>query len=197
MDTAPFDPELVREKMRELGITQAAMARALGFPSQSAVSNLLTTNPKQKPRKATAQEARDIYRFLGIEPESQVQYVPIIGFASAGAWGEAISRTKEFRPIPKGIGGRNAFAVELVGDSMDKLLPGGGWAVVDPDKRELLVGRIYLIENGDHETTVKMYAGEPARFEPCSHNPSHKPLLLHEADYRVIGRVVTYGRDAP
>lgn len=197
MDDPPFDPQLVREKMKELGVTQADLAKVAGITSQSAISNMLTTNPNQKPRKASAQEARDIYRFLGIEPESRVQYVPIIGFASAGAWGEAITKTKEYRPIPRGIGGKNAFAVELVGDSMDKLLPGGGWAVVDPDQRSLLTGRIYLIENEDHETTVKMYAGEPARFEPCSHNPLHEPLLLHDANYRVIGRVVTYGRDAP
>ncbi|MGJ3630140.1 S24/S26 family peptidase [Sphingomonas sp. MMS24-JH45] len=53
----------------------------------------------------------------------------------------------------------------MKGDSMNQLLPEGGWAVVDPDQRHLYYGRVYLIENEDRETTVKRYCGDPGPFQ--------------------------------
>ncbi len=79
---------------------------------------------------------------------------------------------------------------------MDRLLPEGGWAVVDPDQRHLYSGRVFLVENGDHETTVKRYYTDPARFEPVSTNPEHCAIILEGLTYRVIGRVVSYGNTA-
>lgn len=201
MQPIAFDPELVRRTLKEKGISQTTLAAELGFTSQSAVSNILTTNPGQKPRKVSAQEAYDIYRYLGLLDDQQekagaIQVVPLIGFASAGAWGEAIAQPLGNRPIAhRGVGPR-AFAVEIVGDSMDKLLPRGGWAVVDPDQRGLLNERVYLIENEDHETTVKQYRNEPARFVPVSTNDRYQEILAGEGLIRVIGRILTYGGDA-
>ncbi|MGJ3625990.1 S24 family peptidase [Sphingomonas sp. MMS24-JH45] len=72
--------------------------------------------------------------------------MPLIGLASAGAWNEAVTTPARHMPIPRGIAGKDAFAVEIKGDSMNQLLPEGGWAVVDPDQRHLYHGRVYLIE---------------------------------------------------
>jgi SOS-response transcriptional repressor LexA len=201
MEPIVFDAELVRRTLRDKGISQTTLATELGFTSQSAISNILTTNPAQKPRKVSAQEAHDIYRFLGLLNESQVQagairVVPLIGFASAGSWGEAIAHPLGNRPIAHREIGPKAFAVEIVGDSMDRLLPEGGWAVVDPDQRGLLNGRVYLIENEDFETTVKQYRSEPARFVPVSNNARHQEMLVDTLNFRIIGRIISYGGDA-
>jgi repressor LexA len=91
--------------------------------------------------------------------------------------------------------GRNAFAVEIDGDSMDLILPEGGWAVIDPDQRSFFDGRVYLVMNGEAEATLKRYRGNPARLEPVSSNDSHGDFVLSGEPITIIGRVVAYGND--
>ena len=179
------------EALQASPLSQTALARLLGLPSQSAVSNIL----KGK-RKVSVAEAAEIRRHLEMVEGPPVQLVPIIGLASAGAWNEAVQMPQGLHPIPRGLAGPRAFAVTIRGDSMDKLLPEGGWAVIDPDQRSLFVGRVFLIQNEDGETTVKRYCGDPARFEPVSNNPGHRELDLAEVAYTVIGRVISYGNTA-
>lgn len=183
-----FDAELVRETMKEKGVTQTAMARLLNLPSQSAFSNILTGK-----RRITADEAATVYSFLGIKPEPNFRVAPVIGITSAGRWREAIKIPLGHIPIPVGIAGENAFGLEVSGDSMNKLIEDGGWILIDPSKKELSPGSCYLISNGDHETTVKMYQRSPARFEPCSDNEDHKGFLVADTDFTVIGKVVWKG----
>ncbi len=64
MNEKPFDADLVRDLMKQRGVTQTGMAKIAGLPSQSAFSNIL----KGK-RRVTAEEAAAIYTFLGIKPE--------------------------------------------------------------------------------------------------------------------------------
>lgn len=189
MDEATFII-LMQERMAADKVSQAEIARVAGLTSQSAVSNLF----KGKRRLKVDERAR-IATFLGIEEETNVQWVPLIGLASAGAWAEAIQVSGKMVPIMRRIAGKRAFAVTIKGDSMNLLLPEGGYAVVDPDQTSLYAGKVYVLENGDCETTVKRYLGDPARFEPVSSNPEHKLLDLAETQFRVIGRVVSYGSD--
>jgi len=182
--------ETMRNKMQEHRVSQRTIAEVAGLPSQSAVSNLF-----KGLRRLRLDERAKIANFLGIEEEPNVQWVPLIGLASAGYWQEAVLTPMRSRPIPRNVAGKRAFAVEIVGDSMDKLLPEGGWAIVDPDQTSLYGGKVYLLENADHETTVKRYLGDPARFEPVSHNDLHPILELANTPFRVIGRVVSYGSE--
>lgn len=169
-------------------MNQTGIARLAGLPSQSALSNILTGK-----RTVSLEEAATLRRILEMPEGPPVRFVPVIGLASAGAWAEAIHMPLRHFPVPHRIAGERSFAVEIVGDSMDKLLPEGGWAVVDPDQRHLYAGKVYLIQNGEHEATVKRYCGDPARFEPVSNNPDHQPFSLADQPYTVIGRVVSYG----
>ena len=182
---------LIQAKAKERRVSQAELARVAGLPSQSAISNVF----KGK-RRLQIEEANTIKDFLGIVDEPEVQWVPIIGLASAGYWQEAVHTPVRQFPVPRGTGGRRSFGVEIKGDSMNLLLPEGGWAVVDPDQRDLFTGRVYLIQNDDNEATVKRYCGDPARFEPVSDNPEYQPFTLAERPYAVIGRVVSYGNTA-
>lgn len=191
MDSPAFDLDLVRSKMKEGRITQAKVADAVGLTSQSAMSNILNGS-----RKVTADEAVKIYAYLGIATARaipSVMTVPIIGITNAGAWREAIAMPLGVMPIPNRVAGPRAFAVEVSGDSMDKLIEDGGYIVVDPDRKELHPGLCYLLQNGDHEATVKMYQRDPARFEPCSSNPTHVAFMASDEDFAVLGRVVWKG----
>lgn len=183
-----FDPNLVRDKLKERGVTQTAMADLLGLPSQSAFSNIL--NGK---RRVTADEAATIYRFLGIKTEPNFRVAPVIGITAAGRWREAIEMPLGHMPYPSSLASDRAFGLEVAGDSMDLLIEDGGWVLIDPAKKELSPGSCYLIANGDHEATVKMYQRSPPRFEPCSSNDEHKPFLVAETEFNVIGKVVWKG----
>lgn len=129
------------------------------------------------------------------EPESNVEWVPVIGLASAGAWREAVQVPEYLMPMPKKKGRKSSFAVEIDGDSMDKILPEGGWAVVDVDQRTLYDGRVYLIQNSEYEATIKRYHSNPARYEPVSHNTTHETIMVGDDPIQVIGRIVAYGND--
>lgn len=182
---------LIQAKAGELKVTQKTLADVAGLPSQSAISNVY----KGK-RRLQIGEAKRLKDFLGIVDEPEVQWVPVIGLASAGYWQEAIHTPVRQFPVPRGTAGRRAFGVEIKGDSMNRLLPEGGWAVIDPDLTDLFAGRVYLIQNDDDEATVKRYCGDPARFEPVSDNPEYQPFTLSSRPFKVIGRVVSYGNTA-
>lgn len=188
MPQKAFDPDLVRAKMKEQRVSQTALAQVAKLTSQSAMSNIL----KGK-RRVTAEEARIIYDFLGIKDEPDFRIAPVIGITAAGSWREAVEMPLGAMPYPTAVAGPRAFGLEVSGDSMDLLIDDGGWILIDPDKKELTPGSCYLIVNGDHEATVKMYQRSPARFEPCSRNPDHKSFLMSEADFTVIGKVVWKG----
>ncbi|PTR05127.1 MULTISPECIES: XRE family transcriptional regulator [unclassified Novosphingobium] len=123
------------------------------------------------------------------------EWVPVIGIAAAGAWREAINLPHYSVPILKKPGRKAAFAVEVKGDSMDKILPDGSWAAVDPTQKTLFERKVYLIQNGDGEATIKRFMEAPARFEPASNNPDHQPIMMGEHQIIVIGRVVSWGSD--
>lgn len=188
MQEKAFDPDLVRQKMKEMKVSQTAMAKMLGLPSQSAFSNILNGL-----RRVTADEGAKVYDFLGIKKEPAFRVVPVIGITSAGRWREAVEVPVGHMPIPPRIAGERAFGLEVSGDSMDLLIDDGGWILIDPDRKELSPGSCYLISNPDGEATVKMYQRGPARFEPCSSNDEHKAFLVSETDFTVIGKVVWKG----
>lgn len=192
MSDSPF-VDRMREAMTAAGYTQVQLATLLGI-NQSAVSNIF----KGK-RHLKLNEAEIIGKFLGLassQPEIKIQFVPIIGMSSAGNWREAIHLPSGQMPIPPNIASKDAFAVEVRGDSMDLLIPDGGYVVVDPAKTELFNGKSYLLQNDEGETTVKAYRSDPARFEPMSTNPEHTPIVIGEQRFKVLGRVVWRGAPA-
>lgn len=186
-DSPDFDADLVKQRMKALGVTQTQLAREMGL-NQSAISNMLKGD-----RQVKVHEASFIYRRLGIETAALVAFVPVIGISSAGNWREAIELSAGKVMAPRDAVGTRAFAVEVSGDSMELLLPSGTYAVVDPDQTQLYNEKVYLIENGEHETQIKLYRSNPARFEPASRNETHKTITLGENNVRVIGRVVWQG----
>lgn len=182
-----FDRDHMRARMKELGISQVEVAKALNL-NQSAVSNILKGTRQVKVHEAVA-----INKLLGLVPKPLVDFVPLIGISSAGNWREAINMPERTIPVPPGLAGPRAFAVEFSGDSMDQVLYEGASVVIDPDQTQLYNGRVYLIENAEHETQIKVYQSNPARFEPRSSNDTHKIIYMGEETIRVIGRVVYQG----
>ena len=207
-----FDALLVRRTMKARALSQAQLAHALGFASQSAVSALLAGK-----RRVTVDEAAAIYRLLGLDSPDQGRadpalaaepasarlrepagagvlpvygLVPVIGIAGAGRWREAVEMPQGHMPVPARLAGRSVFGIEVSGDSMDLLIEDGGLILIDASQKELAPGGVYLIANSRGEATVKRYRRDPARFEPCSRNRAHQPFLISDDDFSVLGKVV-------
>lgn len=185
-----FDLEEVRRAMAAGGFSQERLANAVGLTHKSAVAKILNGD-----RQVKVKEAAKIYEVLRLVPVSheKTRLVPIIGFTSAGKWREAVEMPLGHMTLPSHIAGAKAFAIEVQGDSMNKLIDDGGWIVIDPDDKVLAAGKSYLIQNADFEVTVKQYQKGPARFEPVSTNDEHEYFLASDHDFIVLGRVVWKG----
>lgn len=172
------------EALRESGIPQRVIAMKLNL-SPSAVSLMLKGE-----RTLKFDEAVLIQNMLGLgagPAEGSGRDLPVIGMTGAGKWLEAIEVARRTFWVPAETPGK--FAVEVVGDSMNQLLPEGSLAIVDPEQTDLYAGKLYLLRNGEGEATIKRYRSDPARFEPVSDNPEYVPFSISSTDFRVIGRV--------
>lgn len=114
--------------------------------------------------------------------------VPLVGQIACGDWQEAVEAAEE--TVPAVVKGAHVFALKAVGDSMNELIQEDGYIYVNPDDRDLIDGKVYVIMNGEGETTAKRFRGNPARLVPCSTNPKHQEIVIGSGNFTVIGRVV-------
>lgn len=184
----------LRNRIKKRG-TAAALARLLEVPANR------ITEIKDGRRRIQQNEMPVLAEFFGMgevetESETNVVWVPVIGIAAAGAWREAIEMPAFLVPQIRTPNCNKAFAVQVDGDSMNQILPERSYAVIDPDQKELRHNRVYLIQNGNGEATIKRFCNEPARFEPVSDNPAHNVIQIGEHEITVIGRVVSFTSDS-
>ncbi len=132
---------------------------------------------------------------IGGERVGSGRAIPVAGRISAGNWQEAVQMTDEFMSVPGHLAGPNLFILYPRGDSMDMLVREGGYIVVDPDDRELIDKKYYVVMNGEGETTFKQFSANPMQLLPCSTNPNHKPIPLGSEPFTILARVVHVGQD--
>ena len=108
----------------------------------------------------------------GAAPPAGVRMVPLVGAIAAGNWREAIAHADG--TVAAVNASENAFALRASGNSMDLLVPDGGYVIVEPDLSDLRDGKVYAVMNAEGESTVKRYRNDPARLEPCSTDASHR-----------------------
>lgn len=166
----------------EAKIPRTVIARTLVI-APSAVTALFSGG-----RQLKYEEAIKLRALLG-QTGGGVRELPLIGMAGAGNWLEALEDADRKIFVPESAVGK--FAVEVVGDSMNLLIPEGSSAIIDPDSTSLFDGKIYLLQNEYGEGTIKRYRTDPARFEPVSSNPAHMAFELGKSDLRIIGRVTS------
>lgn len=183
-------------RLADRRVTGAQIGRLLGVPSSR------ITEIKKGERRIQQEEMPVLAEFFGMGDveatpvNTNVVWVPVIGIAAAGSWREAIEVPAFLVPQIRTPNCNKAFAVQVDGDSMNQILPERSYAVIDPDQKDLRNNRVYLIQNGGGETTIKRFCNEPARFEPVSDNPEHNVINIGEHDIIVIGRVVSFTSDA-
>lgn len=185
------DREEMRRRMRAKGVRQVHLANALGLTPEKVSKSL----DAKGTRTFSDDEMRIVRQMLREDDEpihaADHPALPLIGQVQAGTWSEAVQQSGATMPSPTPDPPRKAFALEVVGDSMNRLVAAGGRVIVDPDDRDLYPERYYVVLNGRGETTFKQFLADPARLVPCSDNPTHKPIPLGGGEtFTIVGRVI-------
>lgn len=132
------------------------------------------------------------YLAFGIEAEGALR-VPKISWVNAGAFGtaDAVLDTSDAPRIEvAGLRGGEYYALEVIGDSMDRISPEGSTIIVDRKDQRLVHNACYVVLDGDGGSTYKRYRQSPMRFEPVSTNVKHEPIYPETDVPAVFGRVV-------
>lgn len=179
------DRDLIRDTLAASGLSREDLADALKT-SVPSVGRLLRGE-----RQLKAAERDAAFAFLSIAGEdisNKVRELPIIGMIAAGNWTEAV--TQPLGQIWTAAGGKNSFALQVDGDSMDQIAAPGALIVVDPDDRDLIDGKAYAVMNDAGEATFKRFKINPARLEPASSNRTHQTIVIGRDGFRIVGRAV-------
>ncbi len=182
-----MDLEEIKMLMGARGYKQVDLANLLGL-APNKVSKAFSGT-----RRFTIAEMDKIRSWLGDQSAhdtARVRMLPVIGQVAAGAWREAIRTTTDEMPAPDPDMPKAAFALDVIGDSMDLFVPNGGRVIIDPDDKALYPRRFYVVES-EGETTFKRFFADPARLEPCSTNVAHSPIMIGgETGFSIVGRVL-------
>ncbi|TZG28591.1 LexA family protein [Sphingomonas montanisoli] len=195
--------EAVGHRLRELrlekGYTLEQLAAKISAQNNEVVHFTTLAKIEKSMRTISLDWIFKICVALGVDPgevldqqldrQKPLRTIPLIGQIAAGNWREAVLDSTELAAVPVSTSS-SAFALELVGDSMDLIAPPGSLIVVDPEDGDLRDGKVYAIMNSEHEATFKRFRADPMRLEPVSSNPDHKPIPLGKVPFTVIGRVI-------
>lgn len=178
----------------DLGLTQTKFAEMAGV-AQTTVSAWETRG--QMPRKATLVHIieqcphltlDDFYgnkggfaRTLGSNVISRAQNAPLYGSIAAGTPLEMIPVT-EYVEVPTSLIARypNCFFLRVNGNSMNRIVPNGYLALIDPDQKAIVDGRIVVLRVDGSEATLKCIRvdDEHIVITPDSHDSSFQPQVI-------------------
>lgn len=141
---------------------------------------------------------------LGLEnasiPNNSTVDVPSYGSIAAGTPIEMVE-VKDSQPVPVRVHSRfpNAFLLKVEGESMNRILPNGSYALVDPNQKEPISGKPYAVCVNGYDATIKRVRRLNNGFEliPDSNDPTYVPTVYNYNEpgtepVTIIGRVVYY-----
>lgn len=195
-----YAPNRIKEWRTKRGLSMEALGGAMAHDLTA------STIAKLEGRKMalSADYLLDIANVLQISPSELLlkgagaRVLPIVGKIAAGNWREAVELSEESIPVPDHLPGANLFVLRPDGNSMDRIVPegvDGGFIVVDPDQRDLIDRKFYVVMNQAGECTFKQFSQNPLALLPCSSDPAHQPIAIGTQPFTVIGRVVYVGQE--
>lgn len=167
-------------------LQQKEVAAELGI-APARVSEMLNGR-----RRIQQREMPILARLFGMSDpaDSNVRRIRRVGRVPAGSLREALAETTDTVEVSASVP-RGSVAIEVDGESMNKIAPFGCDVIVDLDDKALFAEDLYVIANEAGELTFKRYSENPARLIPLSTDPSHTETLLGADPIRIIGRVVS------
>lgn len=141
---------------------------------------------------------------LGMEnaalPNNSTIDVPLYGRIAAGEPIEMVE-VEDSQPVPIKVHEKfpDAFLLRVEGDSMNRILPNGSYALIDPAQKEPISGKPYAVCVNGFDATIKRVRRLNNGFElvPDSTDPTYVPKVFNYNEpgtdpVTVIGRVVYY-----
>jgi SOS-response transcriptional repressor LexA len=188
-------PNGLQRAMNAKGVGPTALAAAIGTSKQN------VARWAAQERKLPMEWAEKIARYLDVfltsllVPQAGPLGAPLISWVSAGAL-KAPSVVIELDDAkmayihgldPKG----DWIALEVEGDSMDRISPPESIIFVNRKDRRLVTNACYVIADAEGgEATYKRFRANPDRWEPVSTNPEHEPVFVRKGrEPVIIGRV--------
>ena len=200
----------LKELRKRAGITQQELSERLGISQQS----IYYYEKDQRDIKASMLISMasalncTVSELLGIDPvndnpiteQSYMRNVPLFASIAAGTPIEMLAVDNSF-PVPARIMEQHphAFLLRVDGESMNRVIPNGAYALVDPCEDVAANGKPYAICVNGYDATIKRVRRLSNGFElvPDSTDPTFRSVVY---DYgiegtetiTVIGRVVWY-----
>ncbi|KAA1180658.1 LexA family protein [Paenibacillus sp. B2(2019)] len=152
------------------------------------------------PLKFISDEIQDLERPKeAISIKGTSVQVPLYGSIAAGIPLEAIP-IEEYIEIPEDIGNwyPEAFLLRVNGDSMNKVVPNGAYALISPyNGEDVGNGDVVAVQVNGYEATLKRFfrLHNTVVLEPDSYNPDHvaQNFTSPELDsLRIMGKLVWY-----
>lgn len=146
----------------------------------------------------------EVLKMAGLDLPPAIS-VPLIAWVKASEFadvGQPVEFADEYPRLHLDYGRSTVFALDVVGDSMDRIAPENSRIVIDYSVKEL-DDRDLGVFSRDGETTFKRFRRDEkgAWLEPESFNPRHAPLVFtDEIEVLAVGRVVAIpliARSAP
>ena len=196
-------------------ITEARIAK--GWSQQDLAERLGTTQQTIQRYESGARDIKSsvlvslskvlgvtISYLLGMEnsaiPNNSTVDVPLYGSIAAGTPMEMIA-SESSQPVPIEVQCRypSAFLLRVRGESMNRVLPNGCFALIDPEQREPVNCKAYAVCVNGYDATIKRVRRLQNGFElaPDSLDPTYKPTVYDYGEpgtdtVTIIGRVVYY-----
>lgn len=202
------------KKLREIhNLSQKELAEIAGV-SDKAVSTW--ENEIKEPRMGTIQKIADHFGILksdiiedkknnvtsirsSLAHSNDSVKMPLLGSISAGVPIEMIE-VQDLVNVPREVGETypEAFLLEVIGDSMNKVIPEGALALLDPTV-EVNNGDIAAVAVNGYDATLKRVFKhqDGVTLEPLSYNPDHQTQFYSDKDMdhcpvSIKGKLVWY-----
>lgn len=192
--------EMIKYYRKKLGLTQEELGNYVGV-QKSAIAKY-ENGRIENLKRSTIEKLSELFgilpsELLGISATNNVMSntTNVIGVIPAGTPLEAIEDIIGEIEYPSRFANKEVFALQIKGDSMNKVLPDGCIGLFEKTST-LENGEIgAIMVNGDDATVKKFYRlTDSYVLEPLSFNPEHHPLIIKDGTDPVhaIGKLIWY-----
>ena len=191
---------MIKYYRKKLGLTQEELGNYVGV-QKSAIAKY-ENGRIENLKRSTIEKLSELFgilpsELLGISATNNVMSntANVIGVIPAGTPLEAIEDIIGEIEYPSRFANKEVFALQIKGDSMNKVLPDGCIGLFEKTST-LENGEIgAIMVNGDDATIKKFYRlTDSYVLEPVSFNPEHHPLIIKDGTVPVhaIGKLIWY-----
>ena len=192
--------EMIKYYRKKLGLTQEELGNYVGV-QKSAIAKY-ENGRIENLKRTTIEKLSELFgilpsELLGISATNNVMTntTNVIGVVPAGTPLEAIEDIIGEIEYPSRFANKQVFALQIKGDSMNKVLPDGCIGLFEKTST-LENGEIgAIMVNGDDATVKKFYRlTDSYVLEPLSFNPEQHPLIIKDGTdpVSVIGKLIWY-----